>query len=81
MPEEHVMVSTKWRGHHRIHPPSETEKKLVREELDIPSNKFIILAVGKVAPIKGFDVLIEACAKLPTAVLQTVQVLTSRRWS
>ena len=56
-------------------PPTETVKQSVRAELNIPAHRFVILGVGRLTLIKGFDVLIEACASFPLDILQRVQVI------
>lgn len=41
---------------------------LHRSEFNIPVDAFIVGAVGRLEPIKGYDLLIEACALLPASV-------------
>ena len=40
--------------------PTEQEKQAIREQYNIPTDKFVVLFVGRFVPKKGFDVLFNA---------------------
>ncbi len=42
------------------------DQKQARELLGIPGNRLVLLAVGRLVPVKGYEVLIEACRHLAT---------------
>lgn len=44
-------------------PLAHEEKQLIKEALDIPYEK-IVISIGRFIPIKGFDVIIQACSDL-----------------
>ena len=43
-----------------FHPPTDQEKQIIRERYNLPTNKFIVLFVGRFVPKKGFDILYNA---------------------
>lgn len=43
-----------------FHQPTESEKQTIRERLNIPPDKFVVLFVGRFVPKKGFDILYKA---------------------
>lgn len=45
---------------HLFHKPTQQEKQAIRERYNIPSDKFVVLFVGRFVPKKGFDVLYKA---------------------
>lgn len=48
-------------------PPGREEKKMLREKLGMTEEK-VLLSVGQFIPRKGFDLLLQAAAKLPKTV-------------
>lgn len=48
----------------RFAPPKPAERWIAREELGIPRNAFVVVAVGNLNPMKGFRYLIEAIRSL-----------------
>jgi glycosyltransferase involved in cell wall biosynthesis len=58
-----------------FHPVSAGRKLAVRERLGLPSEKDIVLYIGRLHPLKGVDVLLCAWALLPEGIRQRAMLL------
>jgi glycosyltransferase involved in cell wall biosynthesis len=56
----------------RFRPPTADERAQARTTLGVSVDSAVVLFVGALAPEKGVDLAIRACAELPTAVLVVV---------
>jgi len=54
----------------RFRPPSIEESKIARARLGIPDSKQVVLFAGRLEPVKGVDLLLQAWALLPTPILE-----------
>lgn len=57
----------------RFHPVGNDEKLAARRRLRLPTEKTIAMCVGRLIPVKAYDVLVEACAGLPPGILSELQ--------
>jgi glycosyltransferase involved in cell wall biosynthesis len=69
-----------------FHPPSETQRRSARRELNIESNAKVIAMVARMSREKGHDVLLEAVAKLRQqgehviALLAGISINGDQKW-